>query len=70
MDELKRVQYLGRIGIERAEDPDARFLAALQLAHLQNIFFENLSIHWGEPMGLEEKHLFEKIVSCHTSNVG
>ena len=47
MDELKRVQYLGRIGIERAEDPDARFLAALQLAHLQNIFFENLSIHWG-----------------------
>ncbi len=61
MDELKRVQYLGRIGIERAEDPDARFLAALQLAHLQNIFFENLSIHWGEPMGLEEKHLFEKI---------
>ena len=45
MDELKRVQYLGRIGIERAEDPDARFLAALQLAHLQNIPFENLSIH-------------------------
>ena len=61
MDELKRVQYLGRIGIERAEDPDARFLAALQLAHLQNIPFENLSIHWGEPMGLEEEHLFEKI---------
>lgn len=62
MDERKQAQYLGRIGVERAKEPDARFLAELQLAHLQNIPFENLSIHWHEPMSLDEAHLFEKIV--------
>lgn len=66
MDEIRQRQFLGRLGVARAEEqaeqPDARFLAALQLAHLQNIPFENLSIHWHEPMSLDEAHLFEKIV--------
>ncbi|MCH8305238.1 MAG: arylamine N-acetyltransferase [Candidatus Marinimicrobia bacterium] len=35
----------------------------MQLAHLLTVPFENLSIHAGEPIVLEDDALFEKIVA-------
>lgn len=49
-------RYLARIG-----DPP-RSLAALHVAHLAHVAFENLSIHRGEPVVLEIDALYEKIV--------
>jgi len=42
--------------------PDAGTLRQLQMAHLLAVPFENLSIHWGEPIVLDDEALFEKIV--------
>jgi N-hydroxyarylamine O-acetyltransferase len=53
---LKRINYRGLL------DVTAETLRALQLAHLTTVPFENLSIHAGEPIVLEEQSLFEKIV--------
>jgi N-hydroxyarylamine O-acetyltransferase len=55
--------YLARIGAERPERPDARALRELQLAHLRTVPFENLSIHLGEPIVLDERALAGKIVA-------
>jgi N-hydroxyarylamine O-acetyltransferase len=53
---LDRIQYQGRLV------PDADTLRRLQAAHLLTVPFENLSIHWGEPIVLDDEALFEKIV--------
>lgn|GEM_PF-104692 len=53
---LRRIEYAGPL------DPTADTLRALQLAHLQTVPFENLSIHAGEPIILEDAALFEKVV--------
>jgi len=54
---LKRIRYTGSSGI------NAETLRNLQLAHLRNVPFENLSIHAGEPIVLNDEALFAKIVS-------
>ena len=54
---LKRINYSG----SPAPTPDT--LRALQLAHLFAVPFENLSIHAGEPIVLNEDALFTKIVT-------
>ena len=54
--------YLDRIGIRRPIGRDAASLRHLQIAHLHTVPFENLSIHWGEPIVLDVEALFEKIV--------
>lgn len=54
--------YLDRIGVRRPIGRDAASLQYLQVAHLQSVPFENLSIHWGEPIVLDEAALFEKVV--------
>lgn len=54
--------YLDRIGIRRPIGRDAASLRHLHLAHLLTVPFENLSIHRGEPIVLEEEALFEKVV--------
>jgi len=54
---LKRINYTGSLRV------DAETLRNLQLAHLQNVPFENLSIHEGEPIVLNDEALFTKIVS-------
>jgi arylamine N-acetyltransferase len=54
--------YLRRIGAARPERADAAALRDLQLRHLQTVPFENLSIHLGEDIVLEEKLLLDKIV--------
>ena len=54
--------YLNRINYRGSLAPTAETLRALQVAHLRAVPFENLSIHAGEPIVLEEDALFTKIV--------
>ncbi|MEU1467882.1 arylamine N-acetyltransferase [Streptomyces sp. NPDC005761] len=55
--------YLERIGARRPARPDATALRELQLRHLTTVPFENLSIHLGEDIVLEEHALLDKIVT-------
>lgn len=54
--------YLERIRYQGLLTPNAETLRELQTAHLFAVPFENLSIHAGEPIVLEPRALFEKIV--------
>ena len=54
--------YLKRINYEGPLEPTPETLRALQMAHLFAVPFENLSIHAGEPIVLEEDALYSKIV--------
>lgn len=54
--------YLARIGIPRPASADRQALRDLQLAHLLTVPFENLSIHLGEPIVLDEASLVSKVV--------
>lgn len=54
--------YLERINYNGSRDVNAETLRALQVAHLLSVPFENLSIHAGEPIVLDEDALFTKIV--------
>lgn len=54
--------YLRRINYSGSRDVTPETLRALQVAHLKSVPFENLSIHAGEPIVLEEEALFTKIV--------
>lgn len=66
--------YLNRINYSGSLDPTAETLRALQVAHLLAVPFENLSIHAGEPIVLNEDSLFCKIVEnrrggfCYEAN--
>ena len=53
---LKRINYNGSLALT----PET--LRDLQIAHLKTVPFENLSIHAGEPIVLEDEALFKKIV--------
>ena len=54
--------YLDRIGHHGPLTPTAETLRALQVAHLQTVPFENLSIHAGQPIVLDDESLFGKVV--------
>ena len=54
--------YLERINYNGPRDVNAETLRALQVAHLMSVPFENLSIHAGESIVLDEDALFTKIV--------
>jgi len=54
--------YLNRIGYRGALEPNAATLHALQQAHLLAVPFENLDIHLGRPIVLNQTALFDKIV--------
>jgi N-hydroxyarylamine O-acetyltransferase len=54
--------YLERIDYRGPLDPTAETLRRLQVAHLLRVPFENLSIHAGEPILLDDDALFDKIV--------
>ncbi|MGW1887906.1 arylamine N-acetyltransferase family protein [Streptomyces sp. NPDC001970] len=56
--------YLRRIGASRPERADAEALRDLQLRHLLSVPFENLSIHLGENLVLEDKPLLDKVVEA------
>lgn len=55
--------YLQRIDYHGELKPTVNTLRALHRAHMLNVPFENLSIHAGEPIQLEEAWLFDKIVT-------
>ncbi|MFD5033023.1 arylamine N-acetyltransferase [Streptomyces sp. NPDC058405] len=57
--------YLHRIGATRPARPDGAALRELQLRHLRSVPFENLSIHLGEDIVLEEEALVRKVVERH-----
>lgn len=65
---LKRINYSGPLA------PTVETLRDLQVAHLRTVPFENLSIHLGEPIVLEDDALFTKIVEkkrggfCYEAN--
>jgi len=65
---LKRINYAGWLA------PTAETLRELHVAHLRTVPFENLSIHLGEPIVLEDDALFTKIVEkrrggfCYEAN--
>jgi N-hydroxyarylamine O-acetyltransferase len=54
--------YLRRLGIDGPVRADARTLARLQRQHLYKVTFDNLSIHLGEAVDLEQGALYDKIV--------
>ncbi|MGA7777625.1 MAG: arylamine N-acetyltransferase [Paraburkholderia sp.] len=55
-------RYLARLDVHSALEPDVVTLRNLHRAHMQMIPFENLDIHLGQKIVLEEDHLFAKIV--------
>lgn len=54
--------YQERIGHSGPLEPTLPVLRALHLAHLYAVPFENLDIHLGTPIVLDEERLFDKIV--------
>jgi N-hydroxyarylamine O-acetyltransferase len=54
---LERIRYRGPL------DPNAGTLRRLHRAHLLSVPFENLSIHRGEPIRLDDEALFDKVVT-------
>ncbi|MEI5520638.1 arylamine N-acetyltransferase [Streptomyces brasiliscabiei] len=54
--------YLRRLGAEQPAWPTVDVLRDLHLRHLRAVPFENLSIHLGEQIVLEEKRLLDKVV--------
>jgi N-hydroxyarylamine O-acetyltransferase len=66
--------YLERINYHGSLAPTAESLRELQVAHLLAVPFENLSIHAGQPIVLEDDALFSKIVEnkrggfCYEAN--
>jgi N-hydroxyarylamine O-acetyltransferase len=58
-------EYLARIGVARPASPDLQALRDLQAAHLLAVPFENLSIHLGEPIVLDQAALVAKVVRMH-----
>ncbi|MGW1718903.1 arylamine N-acetyltransferase family protein [Streptomyces sp. NPDC002156] len=64
MNSAQADAYLRRLGAERPARPTLDVLRELQLRHLMAVPFENLSIHLGEPIVLEEDRLLEKVVGA------
>ncbi|HJT67762.1 MAG TPA: arylamine N-acetyltransferase, partial [Pyrinomonadaceae bacterium] len=66
--------YLKRIDYDGPVDVSTETLRNLQVAHLLHVPFENLSIHAGEPIVLDDEALFAKIVErrrggfCYEAN--
>ena len=54
--------YLARISYSGPRAPTLETLRALHYAHLLAVPFENLDIHRGVPVALDQQHLFGKIV--------
>ncbi|MER8014292.1 arylamine N-acetyltransferase [Streptomyces griseoluteus] len=55
--------YLRRLGAERPARATTDALRDLHLRHLRAVPFENLSIHLGEPVVLDEQSLLDKVVA-------
>jgi N-hydroxyarylamine O-acetyltransferase len=62
VDEAVVSAYLARIGAARPARADEAALRDLQLRHLLAVPFENLDIHLGERISLDEGALLDKVV--------
>jgi N-hydroxyarylamine O-acetyltransferase len=62
MDEATAAGYLRRISVSPPVHADAAGFRRLHRAHQMSVPFENLSIHLGEPISLDEGDLASKIV--------
>lgn len=60
---MNTTAYLQRINYHGPLTLNAETLRQLQVAHLLAVPFENLSIHWQEPVVLDDEALFEKVVT-------
>ncbi|MFF5531620.1 arylamine N-acetyltransferase [Streptomyces cinerochromogenes] len=56
--------YLRRLGLARPPRPTSEALRELHLSHLRTVPFENLSVHLGEEITLEEKSLLDKVTEA------
>ncbi|MFF3345252.1 arylamine N-acetyltransferase [Streptomyces sp. NPDC002779] len=56
--------YLSRLGVAHPAWPTVDVLRELHLSHLRTVPFENLSIHLGEEIVLEEKRLLDKLIGA------
>lgn len=54
--------YLTRIEYQGSLEPNLQNLSALQKAHMRTVPFENLSVHYKQPILLNEEALYKKIV--------
>ena len=59
---MKVDEYLNRIGYGGPLGASADTLRLLHAAHMRAVPFENLSIHGGQPVVLEDGALFDKVV--------
>ncbi|GCB49493.1 arylamine N-acetyltransferase [Streptomyces sp. NL15-2K] len=64
MDSAQADAYLRRLGAEHPAWPTLDVLRDLHLRHLQAVPFENLSVHLGQEIVLEEKRLLDKLVGA------
>ncbi|HEX6484447.1 MAG TPA: arylamine N-acetyltransferase [Ktedonobacteraceae bacterium] len=64
LEYLDRIRYPARANSDVLE-PSLQTLQAVHQAHLLAVPFENLSIHYGQPIILQEELLFNKIVRLH-----
>ncbi|MBC7899250.1 MAG: arylamine N-acetyltransferase [Saprospiraceae bacterium] len=59
---MNKEEYISRIGIDSNLSADLETLNLLQRHHLLNVPFENLDIHWKQPIILDTAKFYEKIV--------
>ncbi|MEW2299362.1 arylamine N-acetyltransferase [Streptomyces sp. NPDC006655] len=64
VDSARIDAYLRRLGAARPVRPTAEALCELHLRHLLAVPFENLSMHLGEEIVLEEDRLLDKVVGA------
>ncbi|MGA5321174.1 arylamine N-acetyltransferase family protein [Streptomyces seoulensis] len=64
MNPTRTDAYLRRLGAERPARPTTEALRDLHLRHLRTVPFENLSVHLGEPVVLDEQALLDKVVAA------
>jgi N-hydroxyarylamine O-acetyltransferase len=64
MDSAQVDAYLRRIGAQHPAWPTGDVLRELHLRHLRTVPFENLSIHLGQRIVLEEQRLLDKVVGA------
>ncbi|MEU6550070.1 arylamine N-acetyltransferase [Streptomyces sp. NPDC046915] len=64
MNSAQADAYLRRLGVAHPALPTAEALRELHLAHLRTVPFENLSVHLGEEIVLEEERLVDKLVGA------
>lgn len=57
--------YLNRINITSAPSPTLSSLRKIQYQHLLHIPFENLDIHYNNPIILQPDKLFDKVINNH-----